>query len=211
MLGQCLNQSDNAGKRKAKQVSSTELEKAISPVKRRSSSRNNVSIIREPSEAVKSSVTSSAESSSVFSSASEEETEVTAQPIETKRQTRTKRQTNPKRQTRQGKVPEKTVIEETESEDDQHEPQNPRRGLRGTQSTSSIVSTLSSTTTRTRSRSSQNSINANSSQGMDAFLSPQAKGKASQLQESLGRVTRSTSKEIVQTNSKPVGRRRKIL
>ena len=120
------------------------------------------------------------------------------------------------RRARRGKTnnqaPEKTVIEETESEDDQHEPQYPRRGgLRGTQSTSSIVSTVSSTTTRTRSRSSQNSINANSSQGTDAFLSPQAKGKASQWQENLGRVTRSTSKEIVQTNSKPVGRRRKIL
>ena len=331
MLGQCLNQSDNAGKRKTKQVSSTELEKAISPVKRRSSSRNNISITREPTESGKSSVASSAESSSVFSSASEEETEVTAQPIETKRQTRqgkvatdkqspdcnvaitpnsivtksdikkkytphtlsnkvaaqlggqakknlknalddsrdadddsekdtsitdtaqvkkklqlmkksNKRIANDEKQNhiesdqedflnakespesdrgnqrraRRGKTnnqaPEKTVIEETESEDDQQEPQNPRRGgLRGTQSTSSVVSTVSSTTTRTRSRSSQNSINANSSQGTDAFLSPQAKGKASQLQENLGRVTRSTSKEIVQTNSKPVGRRRKIL
>merc|ERR1712012_830417 len=104
-------------------------------------------------------------------------------------------------------APEKTVIEETESEDDQPAPQTTRRGgLRGTQSTSSVASTLTSTTTRTRSRSSQNLTDANSTQGTDAFLSPQAKGKASQFQQGFGRVTRSTSKENVSSHSKPVSR-----
>merc|ERR1712223_2013899 len=301
MIGPSLNHLDGSGKRKAKQISSTkELEKAISPVQRRSSSRSNITVTKETSGKSQMAASSSAESSqssSVFPSASEDtedEIIVTSESKTSKRQTRNQKanvdknvpncnvaitpnstvsrsdskkkytphtlsnkvaaqlggkikknleatlddsrdadddsdkdDSNPdtvqikkklqlikknnqrtvnmakssnegdqndfiesqessesvkanQQRGRRGKMkiptPEKTVIEETESEDDQPQPQiNRRGGLRGSQSSSSVTSTLTTITTRTRSRSSQNLTEANSSQETDTFLSPQAR------------------------------------
>ena len=78
MLGQCLNQSQGAGSLKSKQASSTEeLEKVISPVKRRSSSRKNVRDAKEispvkPKKSTTASSSAPSSPSSVFPSASED-------------------------------------------------------------------------------------------------------------------------------------------